>query len=499
MNDRDDLSIAFDYLTDQTHHRAGDRGAPIIGANDHLPNWREDPSVIGVGIGLRQTAGDYLPERCLKIFVARKLPRHRVERPLPSVIRVPGIARPIALDVQEFVPGRLQQGVEGPRGRNAIRSEKGGPGWGSYGCILTDRFTGRLYLLSNAHVLAPSVNAAVGDRISLVGHTGKSIKTVATLAQWTTKIPTSAGFPNVADAAIAEVIDTEAIDVVRQNHPTAISCKIRAGMKVFIDGARSGSAESIVIVDRVEFDYDVHIPSIGRHRVGFRDQVYCRDFTNSGDSGSCVRNEHGAAVGLHFWGSDGATDGGRGELSVFTPMKPVLDVFKSGFDLELSRDVTVSPHAILESREGRQPPPVDDRDDAIDVAARTIFGEARGESDAGRRAVAEVIYNRAIKRSERFGTSVEQVCRKPFEFGCWNLDDPNRDRILRISLNDPRIADSLLVARDLVDGRIDDLTAGADHYHRYDEAPRFSAGHTPSATIDNHLFFNSIPQTTLRT
>ena len=56
-----------------------------------------------------------------------------------------------------------------------------------------------------------------------------------------------------------------------------------------------------------------------------------------------------------------------------------------------------------------------DRD--IDVLARTIYGEARGESISGMEAVASVVLNRVAfsKRRRRYwwGNTITEVCRKP--------------------------------------------------------------------------------------
>jgi hypothetical protein len=57
------------------------------------------------------------------------------------------------------------------------------------------------------------------------------------------------------------------------------------------------------------------------------------------------------------------------------------------------------------------------------VVAMTIWGEARGEHLGGKRAVANVIHNRAMRRSAKTGfpylTSTSQVCLAPHQFSCW--------------------------------------------------------------------------------
>ena len=70
----------------------------------------------------------------------------------------------------------------------------------------------------------------------------------------------------------------------------------------------------------------------------------------------------------------------------------------------------------------------------LQILARTLFGEARGEGDEGLEAVACVIMNRY--KSGKWFTgydvlngkkipSVAQTCLKKAQFSCWNKNDPN--------------------------------------------------------------------------
>ena len=52
---------------------------------------------------------------------------------------------------------------------------------------------------------------------------------------------------------------------------------------------------------------------------------------------------------------------------------------------------------------------------------KTIYSEARGESELGQRAVAWVIYNRAkLNREYWGGNTLAGVCKRPSQFECWN-------------------------------------------------------------------------------
>lgn len=139
----------------------------------------------------------------------------------------------------------------------------------------------------------------------------------------------------------------------------------------------------------------------------------------------------------------------------------------------------------------RPPPPIETTDTAIDAVARTLFGEGRSEPPDMRIAVAEVIYNRAIQRLPRFGTTVETVCRNPEQFTCWNPGDPNRRYILSLPLTAPEFVDCLAIARDLISGQVGDLTHGADHYHHRRIFPFYCRDRIPCARIGNYLFYNN--------
>ena len=77
-------------------------------------------------------------------------------------------------------------------------------------------------------------------------------------------------------------------------------------------------------------------------------------------------------------------------------------------------------------------------DDALAVC--TIWIEARGESYAGKLAVARVIRNRVRLHYQSDG-SVPGTVLKGFQFSGWNTTDPNRLQAVRINSEDPVVAE----------------------------------------------------------
>lgn len=135
-------------------------------------------------------------------------------------------------------------------------------------------------------------------------------------------------------------------------------------------------------------------------------------------------------------------------------------------------------------------------DDAVDTLARTLWGEARGEPVRGIEAVAAVVVNR-VRLAERqgghwWGGNIVAVCRKPYQFSCWNPGDPNRAKLMAVTAADPVFATCLRVARRAVAGLLPDPTGGATHYHRVGLSPSWAVGHSPCAEIGRHLFYDSV-------
>ena len=136
----------------------------------------------------------------------------------------------------------------------------------------------------------------------------------------------------------------------------------------------------------------------------------------------------------------------------------------------------------------------------IETLAFTIYGEARGETDAGKIAVAHVILNRFNKakqnknKAKQFGSTIKEVCLKKWQFSCWNPNDPNLDKILNVKESDPIFAQCLKLADKVVGGEFSDMTNGATHYHSiHVEFPKSWGEKKESCSrINNHLFYNNI-------
>lgn len=129
----------------------------------------------------------------------------------------------------------------------------------------------------------------------------------------------------------------------------------------------------------------------------------------------------------------------------------------------------------------------------LDVLARTLWGEARGEGPVGMEAVCAVILNRVAHAQEKggywWGDNIISVCQKPYQFSCWNRSDPNYRKLQGITESDIHFATALRIARRALAGTLADATGRATHYHEQSILPGWAKGQTPTARIGRHIFY----------
>ena len=130
----------------------------------------------------------------------------------------------------------------------------------------------------------------------------------------------------------------------------------------------------------------------------------------------------------------------------------------------------------------------------IDILARTLWGEARGEGLTGMEAVALSILNRlAVSKQEGdywWGNSISDICQKSYQFSCWNLYYSNHKKLLKLTPHDKLFKVALEIAEDAIAGLLfHDMTNGATHYHKAGLTPYWSKGEKHIAVIGRHVFY----------
>lgn len=117
-----------------------------------------------------------------------------------------------------------------------------------------------------------------------------------------------------------------------------------------------------------------------------------------------------------------------------------------------------------------------------EIVARTLWGECRGESLAGKLAVASVIWNRAQGKTDRLA----RVCLKPRQFSCWNNGD-----LLEAVMDGDAGSECELIACGMFAGEFSP-TLEATHYHAAQVTPWWTPGMEYCGQIGNHLFYRGV-------
>lgn len=157
----------------------------------------------------------------------------------------------------------------------------------------------------------------------------------------------------------------------------------------------------------------------------------------------------------------------------------------------------------------RKPPLAHD----LDILARTIYGEARGEGNLGMEAVGCTIINRwksgkwfnGYDTNNDGAESIAEVCQqrvpksKWYQYSCWNEDNPGLLKMMSSDLYDSHLSNcfriALLVIVNSNDQRwqVLDKSNGATHYYSDRiSTPSWALGKEPCQIIGHHRFFKDI-------
>ena len=94
----------------------------------------------------------------------------------------------------------------------------------------------------------------------------------------------------------------------------------------------------------------------------------------------------------------------------------------------------------------------------------------------------------------RYGQGYGGVCKKPYQFSCWNSGDPNLPQMQSLSPGSPQIQEDMSIAARVMNNQGRDPTNGATHYFAPNkiQTPSWARGKEPCATIGNHVFYNNV-------
>jgi len=261
----------------------------------------EKANVVGVGIGEKIKAGIPLGRLCLKVYVEKKYPESKLSK---NDIISRNVSS-IETDVEEV--GRLIAFGYTGRYRPALGGVSIGHykiTAGTYGCLVKDKITGEILILSNNHVLANSNQAKKGDLILQPGpyDGGKKPKDIIGYLERWREIEFGKE-ANLVDAAVAK---PKSVSLVK---PEIMEIGISRGMakarlKMLIQksgrttGYTVGRIKDVSATVKINYDQKTAL---------FRSQILTTNISQGGDSGSLVLDMKRRAVGLLFAGSDEVT------------------------------------------------------------------------------------------------------------------------------------------------------------------------------------------------
>ena len=274
-------------------------------------------NVVGVGIGEKIRGGFSQDRLCLKIYVEKKL----IAKKLTKAEFIPQEISRIETDVEEA--GKII--AQANTGR--FRPAPGGVSLGHYkitagtlGCLVKDKKSGKVLILSNNHVLANSNKAEKGDPILQPGpyDGGKKPKDlIGYLENWI-----EINFKkeaNLVDAALARPKNVSLVkpEIMLIGSPQGVA-KAKLGMPIQKSGRTTGYTTGKVkdISASVKVNYD-------NQTALFRGQILTTNMSQGGDSGSLVLDMKARAVGLLFAGSE--------QVTILNPINEVLRLL----DIEL--------------------------------------------------------------------------------------------------------------------------------------------------------------------
>ena len=130
--------------------------------------------------------------------------------------------------------------------------------------------------------------------------------------------------------------------------------------------------------------------------------------------------------------------------------------------------------------------------DDVEVLAKTIYGEARGEPVEGQYAVGATVVNRLALHTW-YGSTVTGVCLKPYQYSCWLKSDPNYQKLIVMEDTDPLLLPFINIAEEVINGT-NDPTNGATHYYAVSiPPPAWIANATFTVQIGHHRFYKDVP------
>lgn len=126
----------------------------------------------------------------------------------------------------------------------------------------------------------------------------------------------------------------------------------------------------------------------------------------------------------------------------------------------------------------------------LHLLASVMFGEARNQGEEGMIAVCHVIMNRA-RHPSWWGKTISEVILKPYQFSCFNKNDPNYPKISSLDETNTIYLKAIELAARCLLGEIPDPTENATHYHTKAIMPSWAHKLKKTLAIGDHIFYTN--------
>jgi spore germination cell wall hydrolase CwlJ-like protein len=131
------------------------------------------------------------------------------------------------------------------------------------------------------------------------------------------------------------------------------------------------------------------------------------------------------------------------------------------------------------------------------VLARTAYGEARSDP-ASQVPVMFSLVNRQ-KSGYRGAKTFDDLVKQPYQYSAWSESDPNREKLLSATPDDPEFARIVELAHKVLVGGARDPTGGAEMYHAQGVKPDWDWSKLePAGQFGKHQFYR-VRRTSSRT
>lgn len=260
-------------------------------------------NIVGVGISEKTTNGRYIGESCVVVYVIEKVTKDKVFKKALVPEKINGIKTDVVATGEIHALAHVGRYRPAPGGVSVGHFQITA---GTLGCLVQKQ--GKVYILSNNHVLANSNNAAINDPILQPGpFDGGTVNkdTIGRLAEFI-QVQFN-GTPNLVDCALAASAPPL---VTTQNKciGTISSSPVAAQrFQVVKKCGRSTELSRGLVTDTnatIKVGYGTNGTAIFQNQIVIAGVPFIAPFSAPGDSGSLIVTEFGNnPVGLLFAGS----------------------------------------------------------------------------------------------------------------------------------------------------------------------------------------------------